>query len=129
MRTQRTQYGITLIGFAIVLIVVGFFAYAAMKLIPVYTEYFGVVKSVKLLQGQAGIETMSIDQIRRNLDPIFNVQYVDDAEVPLSSVTLITANGQRSLNVAYSVDRPFIYNIDLLVHFDYTVDLSKGATD
>ena len=46
MRTQRTQYGITLIGFAMVLIVVGFFAYAAMKLIPVYTEYFGVVKSL-----------------------------------------------------------------------------------
>ena len=68
MRTQRTQYGITLIGFAIVLIVVGFFAYAAMKLIPVYTEYFGVVKSLKSLQGDAGIENMGIDEIRRKLE-------------------------------------------------------------
>lgn len=125
---MRRQHGITLIGFAIVLIVVGFFAYAAMKLIPVYSEYFGVVKSVKSLQGEAGIETMSIDQIRRKLDTIFDVQYVDETDVPLSSVTLITANGQRSLNVAYSVDKPFIYNIDLLVHFNYTADLSKGAT-
>lgn len=125
---MRRQHGITLIGFAIVLIVVGFFAYAAMKLIPIYTEYFGVVKSVKSLQGEAGIETMSIDQIRRKLDTIFDVQYVDETDVPLSSVTLITANGQRSLNVAYSVDKPFIYNIDLLVHFNYTADLSKGAT-
>ncbi|MBS0556985.1 MAG: DUF4845 domain-containing protein [Proteobacteria bacterium] len=125
---MRKQHGITLIGFAIVLIVVGFFAYAAMKLVPIYTEYFGVVKSVKSLQSEPNIQNMSIEEIRRKLDPIFDVQYVDETDVPLNSVTLITSNGQRSLNVTYSVDKPFIYNIDLLVHFNYTVDLSKGAT-
>jgi len=46
MRAATSQKGLTLIGFAIVLIVGGFFAYAAMKLVPVYTEYFGVVKSM-----------------------------------------------------------------------------------
>jgi hypothetical protein len=125
---MRKQHGITLIGFAIVLIIVGFFAYAAMKLVPVYSEYFGVVKSLKSLQSDAGIQNMGIEEIRRKLDTIFDVQYVDETDVPLSAVTLITANGQHSLNVAYSVQKPFIYNIDLLVHFDYTVDLSKGAT-
>lgn len=125
---MRRQNGITLIGFAIVLIILGFFAYAAMKLIPVYTEYFGVVKSMKSLQSDPGIENMGIEEIRRKLETIFDVQYVDESDVPLSNVTLITSNGQRSLNVAYSVDKPFIYNIDLLVHFNYTVDLSKGAT-
>jgi hypothetical protein len=125
---MRKQHGITLIGFAIVLIVVGFFAYAAMKLIPVYTEYFGVVKSLKSLQSDPGLDSMSIEQIRRKLDTIFDVQYVDETDVPLSAVTLITTNGQHSLNVAYSVQKPFMYNIDLLVHFNYTVDLSKGAT-
>lgn len=125
---MRRQHGITLIGFAIVLIVVGFFAYAAMKLIPVYSEYFSVVKSMKSLQSDAGVDNMGIEEIRRKLQPIFDVQYVDENDVPLSSVTLITANGQHSLNVAYSVQRPFIYNIDLLVHFNYTIDLSKGAT-
>jgi hypothetical protein len=125
---MRRQHGITLIGFAIVLIILGFFAYAAMKLIPVYTEYFSVVKSMKSLQSDAGIENMGIEEIRRKLDTIFDVQYVDESDVPLSNVTMITSNGQRSLNVAYSVDKPFIYNIDLLVHFNYTVDLSKGST-
>ena len=128
MRTQRKQYGITLIGFAIVICVVGFFAYAAMKLIPTYIEYFGVVKSIKSLQSESGIENMSIDEIRRKLEPIFDVQYVDETDVPMSSVTLITTNGQRSLRVAYDVDKPFIYNIDLLVHFDKTIDLSHGST-
>jgi Tfp pilus assembly major pilin PilA len=125
---MRKQHGITLIGFAIVLVIVGFFAYAAMKLVPVYSEYFSVVKSMKSLQSDADVENMGIEEIRRKLEPIFDVQYVDENDVPLSSVTLITANGQHSLNVAYSVQKPFIYNIDLLVHFNYTVDLSNGAT-
>jgi len=43
---MNKQSGITLIGFLILLIVVGFFAYAAMKLVPAYVEYFGVVKAM-----------------------------------------------------------------------------------
>ncbi len=128
MRTHATQKGITLIGFAIVLCVLGFFAYAAMKLIPTYTEYFGVVKSIRSLQTESGIQDMSIDEIRRKLSLVFEVQYVDEQDVPLTSVNLITTNGQHSLRVAYDRDIPFIYNIDLLVHFDKTVDLSHGAT-
>ena len=65
MRTYGRQSGITMIGFAMVLGVVGFFAYGFMKLYPAYAEYFGVVKSMKSLQGEAGIENASIDYIRR----------------------------------------------------------------
>jgi hypothetical protein len=128
MQIQRAQQGITLLGFAVVLCVVGFFAYAAMKLIPAYSEYFGVVKSMKSLQTEAGIENMPIDQIRAKLSIQFDLQYVDEKDVPLSNVTLLTENGQRSLHVAYDRDIPFIYNVDLLVHFEKTVDLSRGAT-
>ena len=68
MRAMLRQGGLTLIGFAVVLIVAGFFAYAAMKLIPVYTEYFGVVKSMKALQSQGGIESATIEEIRRKIE-------------------------------------------------------------
>jgi Tfp pilus assembly major pilin PilA len=128
MKTAHGQKGITMIGFAILLGVVGFFAYAAMKLVQAYTEYFGVVKSLKLLQGQAGIETASVEQIRSMLNVQFDLQYVDEKNVPPSSIQLITQNGQRSLRIAYDRDIPFLYNVDLLVHFDKTADLTRGAT-
>jgi len=128
MRAATSQKGLTLIGFAIVLIVVGFFAYAAMKLIPVYTEYFGVVKSMKALQSQPGIETATIEDIRKKLNVNFDLQYVDENSIPEKNVQLITKDGQHKLRIFYDKDLPFIYNIDLLVHFDNTVDLSHGAT-
>ena len=128
MRAKFRQSGVTLIGFAFLLIVVGFFAYAAMKLIPAYAEYFGVVKSMKSLQSQADIEQATIEDIRRKLNVNFDLQYVDDNTIPEKNIQLITANGQHKLRIFYDKDLPFIYNVDLLVHFDHTVDLARGAT-
>jgi hypothetical protein len=128
MHAKVRQNGLTLIGFAIVLAVAGFFAYGAMKLIPVYTEYFGVVKSMNSLLTLNGIETMTIEDIRRHLNVNFDLQYVDDSSVPDKNIQLITRDGQRKLRIFYDKDLPFMYNVDLLVHFDHTVDLLHGAT-
>jgi hypothetical protein len=128
MRMHVTQKGITMIGFAIVLCVVGFFAYAAMKLIPVYSEYFGIAKAMKQLQTEPNIETKGIDEIRALLNVKFSVQYVDDNTIPKGGYQLITENGQRSLRIAYDKDIPFIYNVDLLIHFSKTVDLAHGGS-
>jgi hypothetical protein len=128
MRTHVYQKGITMIGFVILLCVVGFFAFAGMKLLPVYTEYFGVVKAMKSLQTEPNIETRSLDELRRMLNVQFDLQYVNENNVPPKAIQLITQNGQRSLRIAYDRDVPFLYNIDLLVHFDKSVDLSRGAT-
>jgi hypothetical protein len=128
MHAKGRQIGLTLIGFAIVLAVAGFFAYGAMKLIPVYTEYFGVVKSMNSLLTLNGIETMTIEDIRRHLNVNFDLQYVDDSSVPDKNIQLITRDGQRKLRIFYDKDLPFMYNVDLLVHFDHTVDLLHGAT-
>ena len=127
MRTAAGQKGITLIGFGIVLIIGGFFAYAGMKLVPCYTEYFGVVKSMRSLQTLPDIETMTIEDIRRRLQVNFDLQYVDDNSIPEKNIQLITKDGQHKLRIFYDKDLPFMYNVDLLVHFDNTVDLSRGA--
>ena len=44
---KRTQSGMTLIGFVVVLAVVGLFIYVGMKVIPMYTEYYGVRQAMK----------------------------------------------------------------------------------
>lgn len=128
MRTGNKQRGITLIGFAFLLVVVGFFAYATMKLVPAYSEYFGVVKSMKNLQNEPGIESATIEDIRGKLNVQFDLQYVNEASIPAKNMQLVTQGGQRSLHIFWEKDIPFIYNVDLLVHFDKTVDLSHGAT-
>jgi type II secretory pathway pseudopilin PulG len=127
MLNRNRQSGITLIGFVIVLAVVGFFAYCAMKLIPAYTEYFGVVKSMKAVVSQSNASEMSLEDARRAMSLNFSVQYVDDASVPPAAIKIDTANGARRLHVIYDKQIPFMYNIDLLLHFDHTEDLLHGS--
>ena len=123
------QRGITLIGFAMLLAVLGFFAYAAMKLVPVYTEHMGVVKSMNMLKDEAGINDKGIDEVRRDLSLKFNTQYVSDDLIPPQNIQLRKQNGATSLRIFYDRRIDFIYNVDLLVSFDNTVDLSRAGSD
>ena len=124
----RAQKGITFIGFVIVLIVGGFFAYAAMKLVPVYSMHMGVVKAMKQLQNEPNISEKSVDQIRADLNTKFDVQYVDDSIIPPQNIQLKKQGGAASVRIFYDRRVPFIYNVDLLVHFDSTVDLTSGGS-
>lgn len=119
--------GITLIGFVIVLCVVGFFAYMAMRLVPMYTEYFGVVKSMEQLRKEPGIGQKSIEEIRRDLNVKFDTQYVDDSSIPPSAIQLIRQGGAATLRIAYEKRVPFVYNLELVGKFDKSVSLSGGG--
>ncbi|MEO7065402.1 MAG: DUF4845 domain-containing protein [Rhodanobacter sp.] len=132
---KSKQSGITLIGFLVVIAVVGFFGFMAMKLFPSYTEYMGVVKSMEQLSSD-GVSGKSLDGIRRDLMRKMDFQYVDDAVVKPTDITIVrgardgaTAGSVTGtqLRVAYDKKIPFMYNIDFLLHFDKSVPL-QGYT-
>ncbi|HEY0180962.1 MAG TPA: DUF4845 domain-containing protein [Dokdonella sp.] len=128
MNMQRKVGGITLIGFIIVLCVLGFFAYLAMRLVPMYVEYFGVVKAMEQLRSEPGSAQKSVEEIRRDLSLKFDTQYVDDADVPPSAIQVVRQGGASTLRIAYEKRVPFMYNLDLVGKFDKSVNL-RGAGD
>ena len=127
MKTK--QSGVTLIGFLMILLVVGFFGYMAMKLVPSYTEYGGVVKAMNGV-ASSGTSGRSLDEIRRDLLKRMDFQYVDDATVKPTDITISRDNGGTSvLHVAYDKDIPFMYNIDFLLHFEKSVPLQGNVNE
>lgn len=127
MQNIRNARGITMIGFLIVLCVLGFFAYAAMRLIPVYTEYYGVSKSMDLVAKEPGSAQKTTDQIRSDLGMKFSIQYVEDSSVPPQAIQVNRQGGGAVLRIAYQRRVPFIANIELLVSFDRSVTLSGAG--
>lgn len=123
---KSRQSGITLISFVIVLLVLGFFAFMAMKLVPAYIEFFGVKKAMTQI-ATSGSNTQDLDTIRRDLMFKMGFQYVDDATIQPKDITLDRANNGAVLNVSYEKQIHFIYNIDFLLHFDNSVQL-RNAT-
>lgn len=126
MKTR--QAGVTLIGMLIIIMIVGFFGYMGMKLIPAYTEYMGVVKAMNGV-ASSGTAGRSLDEIRRDLLRRMDFQYVDDATVKPTDITIDRSSGGASeLKVSYQKDIPFLYNIDFLVSFEKSVPLQGNVT-
>lgn len=119
---KSKQTGVTLIGFLIVLVVLGFFAFMAMKLVPSYIEYMGVEKAMLQISTE-GANGKTLDDMRRELAFKMNFQYVDDSTIQPSDVTLTRTNGAGTLNVQYDKQVPFFANIDFLLHFNHSVAL------
>ena len=125
---MKKQQGITLIGFVFVLAIAGFFAYMAMKLVPAYSEYMGVVKAMKAVATEPDLATKSPQEIQRDLAFKGSFQYVDDKTFSAQNITIKNGPGGGTLQVKYDKDVPFVYNIDFLLHFDKTVPLGGGTT-
>ena len=125
---KSKQTGITLIGFLIILAVVAFFGYMAMKLVPSYVEFMGVKKAMNQIATE-GSNDRSLDTIRRDLLFKMGFQYVDDATIQPSDITITRSAGAQTLHVTYDKQVPFIANIDFLMHFDNSVSLSGNVGD
>ena len=129
MKMHRKIKGITLIGFAMVLCVLGFFAYMAMRLIPMYTEYFGVVKAMEQVRNEPGASTKSLEEIRRGMSIKFDTQYVDDKDVPPSAIMLKREGGTSILRITYEKRVPFVYNLELVGKFDKSMSLTNAGAE
>lgn len=120
---KSKQSGVTLIGFLIIIAIVGFFGFMAMKLFPSYSEFMGVSKAMNQIATE-GTNNKSLDDIRRNLMFKMGFQYVDDATIKPSDITIKRdAGGTSQLSVEYDKQVPFMYNISFLLHFQKTVAL------
>ena len=124
---KRTQSGMTLIGFVIVLAVAGVFIYMGMKLVPMYSEYFAVKEALKELSKEAGIAQKDPSSIK---DLFFRRLYISYAEnVKPENVKIARKDAGYTMTVDYEVRRPLIANIDVVGHFTADQLLSRSALD
>ena len=126
MASGKQQRGITLMGFVMVLAVVGFAAFVFMKLFPVYSEYYAVVADMKGIAAEPGVVAMAPEVVKDKLFRRFYVSYVTSVK---NENVKITRNNGYNLNVKYEVRQPLVYNLDFVAKFDKTVDLTRAGAD
>ncbi len=122
---KRTQGGMTLIGFIIVLAVVGVFVYTGMKLIPMYSEYYSVKRALSEMSTDAAIESADPATIR---SLFFRRLYVSYAEnVKQDDFKIARKDAGWEITVDYEVRKPLIGNLDVVGHFTAKQKLNRGA--
>ena len=115
---KRKQGGLSLLGFLVVLAVVGFAAYVGMKLFPMYQEYYSVRSAMKGLANEPGVADMDPAKVQ---DLFFRRLYINYSE----NVKFERTEGGWKMRVNYEVRRPLVGNLDVVGRFDSTQELTR----
>jgi Tfp pilus assembly major pilin PilA len=118
----RKQNGLTLIGFVIVLSIVLLFAYAAMRLVPMYLEYYALIQAMEKLEDDPMAKTMSAQKIRQSIQMSLWASYASN-NIKDQHIRISKKSDGVNVRVAYEVRKDFLGNVDLIGSFDRTVVL------
>ena len=121
-RTGR-QAGMTTIGFLILAVFIGLFAFAFIRLTPVYLNYMKVAGVLEGLQEEFDGQNASRNALQTSIIRRFSVESVNQLT---ARDIKVTANGTGFLVEAiYDHSAPFIGNISFTVHFDKKVQIRR----
>lgn len=118
----RKQKGLTLIGFVIVLAIVLLFAYAGMRLVPMYLEYHALVNAMNKLQDDPTAKSMPAHKIKQSIQMSLWASYASN-NIKNEHIRISKKSDGVNVRVTYEVRKDFLGNIDLIGSFDRTVVL------
>ena len=124
---KRNQRGITLIGFIVVLGVLGLFAYVGFKLFPMYQEYYAVKKALGSLAQEPDIGNTDPARIQQLLMRKLDISY--SSNVKPEHVKLERADAGWAITVQYEVRKPLIANLDVVGRFNAKQNLRPGGAN
>ncbi len=122
-RFQSRQGGVTAVGFLLLALFVGLFAFATIRLTPVYLNYMkvaGVIDGVfKEFDSQGPSRSAIVTSIRRRFD-VESVGIISSRDIKV-----INDGGGFKVEAVYDHTTPFIGNVSFTVHFDKRVMIRR----
>ncbi len=115
MRSLKGQRGLSPITWIALLLVVGFAAIVAIRIVPVYLDYYTVVESAKSVYSKDSRQDGAELDVRRALDKQLRINDVDDIGDDIVHIER-TRDGIEMV-VDYEVREHLIGNIDLVMKF------------
>ena len=120
IRTSRKhQAGMTTIGLVILVVFVGIFGFAFLRLTPIYLNYMKIVGVLDGVQEEFDTQNPTGALMKRSIRRRFDVESV--GVITARDVTVTAVEGGYSVSAVYDHTAPFIYNISFTVHFDKNV--------
>lgn len=115
------QRGATFIGMVVIVAIIGFGLYAAMRLTPLYMEYLEVARALEQTAKEHQGEGVSPQTLRTALDRRWTIE--DIKSIDTKDIEIIKKRNGYTMRAYYRAEAPFIGNVSLVVDFDKTVDV------
>ena len=126
LRKERKyqQHGMTVIGMLLVLIVIAFAVLIAMKVVPMYIEYYTVKSTIESIRNEPTLAQMSTQDIHKAIQRRFDVGYVERVKATDLKVRNDPNGRGRVLEVVYDDERELFYGLYILLKINETVPLT-----
>ena len=118
-QVKKRQAGMTTLGLVILAAFVGLFAFAGIRLTPVYLNYMKVVGVVDGVREEFDGTGASRSQIRSSISRRFDIDSV--GVITAKDVKVLKVDGGHEVAATYSHKAPFIANVSFVVDFDKRV--------
>jgi hypothetical protein len=116
------QRGMTVIGMLLLIIVLAFMALIAMKVIPMYVQYYTVKSTIESIRKEPQVTQMSVTDIHNAIQRRFDVGYVEN--VRARDLKIRQDRGGRVLDLVYQDERELFYGLHVVLRVDETIPLS-----
>ena len=122
---KQKQRGITMLGFLMVLCLVIFFAFCAMKIVPMYIEYYSVKKALASIANEQSASATSKDAIRALFARHLKIDYVKIIKPDMLKIE--ATDSGFNLTVDYERREELIANLDVVGRFHAEQAVVRGA--
>lgn len=119
MIARRRQHGMTIWAMLGILIIVGFVLLVAVRLTPVYLNYWSVVSVAESVQEDTGRDD-PMSEVWEKVRVRFGLNSLRSLE-PREVMDIRRRDGGLEIHVHYEERRPLLANIELAVTFDRTI--------
>ena len=114
--SKSRQAGMTTLGLIILVVFVGLFAFAGIRLTPVYLNYMKVAGVVEGVTSEFDGANATRSAIRSSISRRFDSESV--GEITAKDVTVTKVAEGHEVAATYSHKAPFIANVSFVVDFD-----------
>ena len=118
------QRGMTVIGMLLLLIVIAFAVLIAMKVVPMYIEYYTIKSTIESIRKEPQLPQMNTQDIHKAIQRRFDVGYVE--KVNASDLKIKNAPDGRVLELVYDDERELFYGLFILLKVNETVPLTPN---
>lgn len=122
---KRLQSGMTMLGFLITLSVVILLAYCAMKIVPMYIEYYSVKKALASMANEADLANAPKDKIRASFARHMQIDYVSVIKPEMLKIE--TNDAGYNLLVDYERREALLANLDVVGKFHAEQVMARGS--
>ncbi|NQV86581.1 MAG: DUF4845 domain-containing protein [Woeseiaceae bacterium] len=117
--SKRRQAGMTTLGLIILIGFVGMFAFAGIRLAPIYLNYVKVAGVVSGVYKEFDSANATSAAVRTSISRRFDIESV--SEITAKQVKVTSVDGGLEVVATYSHKAPFVGNISFVVDFDKRV--------